>query len=156
MAVPWERMEGVVVTTTHLLGVLPPEGRDRLLELAREVSFPSGARIFEEGRRADRFWVIRTGAVTLDMHIPGRRPPTVETLGPGDLLGWSWLFPPYTWHLGAEALSPVRALEFDAEAVRTLCDQDPVLGQALTRCVAEAIGSRLRAARMRLISVYGV
>ena len=144
-----------MTTTTTLLAVLPPEGRERLLELAREVSFPAGTRIFEEGRRADRFWIIRTGSVTLDLHVPGRRAAAVETLGPGDLLGWSWLFPPYSWHLGAEALSPVRAVEFDATVVRALCEADPVLGRALSRRVAEIIGHRLQAARTRLLDLYG-
>lgn len=144
-----------MTTTRTLLGVLPPEGRERLMELAREASFPAGARIFEEGTRADRFWIIRTGSVTLDVHVPGRRPVVVETLGPGDLLGWSWLFPPYSWHLGAEALSPVRAVEFDATVVRALCEADPVLGRALTRRVAEIIGHRLQSARARLRDLYG-
>jgi hypothetical protein len=67
------------------------------------MSFPAGARIFEEGSKADRFWIIRTGMVTLDVHIPGRRAATVDALGPGQLLGWSWLVPPHTWQLGAEA-----------------------------------------------------
>ena len=137
-----------------LLAQLPAEHRDRLMALSREVSFPEGKRIFEESGKADRFWVIRTGAVTLDMRVPGRQRPVVERLGPGDLLGWSWLFPPYVWHLGAEALSPVRATEFDAEAVRKLCQQDPELGLGLVRAVAEVIGRRLISARTRLLDLY--
>lgn len=144
-----------MTTTTNLLDVLPDAGRDRLMKLAREVSFPAGAHIFHEGHRADRFWIIRTGAVTLDMHVPGRRSPAIETLYPGDLLGWSWLFPPYVWHLGAEALRPVLALEFDAEAVRGMCRDDPALGQALTYGVAQVIGHRLQTARARLVELYG-
>jgi CRP-like cAMP-binding protein len=93
---------------------MPAEHRERLLRLARQVSFPSGARLFEEGRHADRFWIIRTGTVVLDIRLPGRRNAVIESLGHGQLLGWSWHFPPYQWHLGAEALSPVRAWEFDA------------------------------------------
>jgi CRP-like cAMP-binding protein len=144
-----------MTTVTTLLGVLPPEGRERLMELAHEVSFPVGARIFEEGQKADRFWIIRTGSVTLDLHVPGRRAAAVETLGPGDLLGWSWLFPPYSWHLGAEALSPVRAVEFDATVVRALCEADPVFGRAISRRIAEIIGHRLQSARTRLLDLYG-
>ncbi|MCZ2527407.1 Crp/Fnr family transcriptional regulator [Streptomyces sp. NPDC059506] len=132
---------------------LSAEHRARLMELAKEVSFPAGTRIFEEGGTADRFWVIRTGSVTLDMHVPGRRAATMETIGPGELLGWSWLFPPRTWHQGAEALSPVRALEFDADAVQRMCREDPVLGHSLVLAVAEVIGHRLKAARARLQGV---
>lgn len=139
----------------RLLKGLPSEGRDRLMGAARETSFSGGTRIFEEGFRADRFWVVRTGCVELDLHVPGRRASTVETLGPGDLLGCSWLFPPRTWKLGAEAVSPVRALEFDAGHVLALCEEDPRLGQALAVFVAETVAHRLQAARSRLLNQYG-
>ncbi|MEK8170039.1 cyclic nucleotide-binding domain-containing protein [Streptomyces sp. M19] len=136
---------------TRLFGALRNEHRDRLLELAHDAYFPSGVRIFEAGGEADRFWVIRTGAVTLDLDIPERRPTPIDTLGPGELIGWSWLFPPDTWHLGAEALSPVRAHEFDAAAVRRLCEADTDLGYALTLACAQTIGRRLQSTRARLL-----
>ena len=144
-----------MTTRTNPLGMLSPAERDRLLEFASEVTFPAGARIFEEGSRADRFWIIHTGWVTLDVHVPGRRAAAVDTIGNGELLGWSWLIAPHTWQLGAEARSSVRALEFDAPAVRALCKEDPVLGQALTRCVAEVVGNRLQSTRTRLLDLYG-
>lgn len=125
------------------------------MHLAHDVAFPIATRIFDEGGRADRFWIIRTGSVTLDVRVPGRCAATVETLGGGDLLGWSWLIPPHRWHLGAEAASPVRAEEFDAAAVRALCVDDPVLGQALAVFVAGAVGHRLRSTRTRLLDLYG-
>src|SRR5262249_39875285 len=108
-----------------------------------------------EGHRADHFWIIRTGSVSLDLHVPGRRPAVVETLGHGDLLGWSWLFPPYSWHLGAQAQSPVRADEYDASIVRALCEADPVVGGAVPRRVAEIVAHRLLHARTRLLDLYG-
>lgn len=143
-----------MTATKRLLRALPAEYRDRLMELAREVSFPEDARIFEEHGTADRFWVIRSGAVTLDLQLPGRRVVTVETLGTGDLLGWSWLFPPYEWGFGAEALSPVRAYEFDGADARALCEQNPALGFAVMRAVAEVLGHRLHTARSRLLDLY--
>ncbi|WP_438483807.1 cyclic nucleotide-binding domain-containing protein [Streptomyces sp. S186] len=137
-------------------GALPPVHRDRLLTLAREVSFPAGRRIFDEGGAADRFWVIRSGSVALDVYEPGRGTAVVETLGDGELLGWSWLFEPYRWHLGAQTRAPVTAYEFDAGRVRGTLDADPAFGLAVTRCVAAvAIGRRLRAARIRLLDLYG-
>ncbi|MEU1628868.1 cyclic nucleotide-binding domain-containing protein [Streptomyces sp. NPDC020096] len=142
-----------MTAATRLLRSLPAVHRDRLMELASEVSFAQDARIFEEQGTADRFWVIRSGAVTLDLRIPGRRAATVATLGPGDLLGWSWMFPPYTWDFGAEALSPVRAYEFDGAQVRALCEEDPVLGYALVRAVAEVLAHRLQVARSRLMDL---
>ncbi|MFD3482997.1 MULTISPECIES: cyclic nucleotide-binding domain-containing protein [unclassified Streptomyces] len=140
--------------TMTLLNALPGQGREHLMEFSRPVSFAAGTRIFEDRDPADRFWVIRTGAVNLDLHRRARNTGTLEMLGHGDLLGWSWLVPPYTWRLGAEAFSMVRADEFDARAVRALCDEDPVLGLALTRRVLEVVADRLQATRIRLLGMY--
>ncbi|MYS51522.1 cyclic nucleotide-binding domain-containing protein, partial [Streptomyces sp. SID6013] len=97
-----------------LLTALPLPQRARLMELAQEVVFPEDHRIFEAGGRADRFWVVRSGAVSLTQRVTSLQRVTVASLGVGDLLGWSWLFPPYEWDFGAEAFSPVRAYEFEA------------------------------------------
>lgn len=113
------------MNTPTMLRALPTEHRQRLMRLAREVFFPQGTRIVDEGARADRFWIIRTGSIELDTHVPGRRTAVIETLGHNELVGWSWLFPPNVWHLGATATTPVRAYEFDATAVRFLCQDDP-------------------------------
>lgn len=137
-----------------LLTALPPPQRQRLMALAREVSFPEDTRIFEAGGVADRFWVVRSGAVSLDQRVNDLRRVTVATLGSGDLLGWSWLFPPHRWDFGAEAFSPVRAYEFDAAAVLRLCEEDPALGLTLVRCVAEILAHRLEATRTRLMEPH--
>lgn len=142
-------------TSTHLFAALPAPGRERLLRLAKDVFFPAGTRIFEEGERADRFWVIHTGSVVLDAPVPGHRPAPVETLSPGDLLGCSWLYPPYLWHLGAEAQSDVRAQEFDATTVRAMSQVDLEFGEALARRIAEIIAHRMQSARVRLLDLYG-
>lgn len=139
----------------RLLEDLPARSRERLLELAAVAEFPDGARIFREGRRADRFWVLRGGSARLDIGVPTHAPVVLETLHRGDLLGWSWLFPPYEWHLGAQAMGRVSALEFDATAVRDLCDAEPELGYELTWHVARIIAHRLQQARVRLLDVYG-
>ncbi|MBB5155963.1 cyclic nucleotide-binding domain-containing protein [Saccharopolyspora phatthalungensis] len=137
-------------------GALPPEHRERLLGLAHETSFPAEIRIFDEDGEADRFWIIRSGRVALDIHIPGRGPVVVETIGDDELLGWSWMFEPYRWHLGAQTRSPVRAYEFDAKQVRDARDADPAFGLALTDCVAQVVARRLKAARLRLLDLYAV
>ncbi|MFJ1733421.1 Crp/Fnr family transcriptional regulator [Streptomyces sp. NPDC088254] len=124
------------------------------MSLAREVSFEIDERIFSEGATADRFWIIHTGTVALDVHVPGRRAAVVETLRAGDLLGWSWFVPPHHWHLGAQASSPVRAYEFDAVAVRELCGKYPELQHELCTYVSGVIAGRLRSARVRLLDLY--
>ncbi|MER5796490.1 cyclic nucleotide-binding domain-containing protein [Streptomyces sp. NPDC001980] len=137
-----------------LLTALPQAQRERLMELAHEVSFPEDSRIFEAGGTADRFWVIRSGAVNLDQEVTSRKRVTVATLGAGDLLGWSWLFPPYSWDFGAVAFSQVRAYEYDASAVLALCVEDPLLGLSLVRTVAEILASRLEVTRGKLLDAY--
>ena len=139
-----------------LLTALPPPQRQNLLALAREVSFPEDARIFEAGGTADRFWVIRSGAVSLTQQVTAVQRVTVASLGAGDLLGWSWLFPPYRWDFGAEAFSPVRAHEFDAAAVLKLCEEDPQLGVVLVRSVAEILAHRLELTRGKLMEQYSM
>ncbi|MGV9246007.1 cyclic nucleotide-binding domain-containing protein [Streptomyces sp. NPDC003710] len=140
---------------TGLLGALSAEHRERLMGLSHEVGYPGSARLFEEGEAADRFWIVRTGTVALDVHIPGRGPAVVETIGAGGLVGWSWLCPPRRWHLGAETRSPVTAWEFDAVVVRAVCTEHPDFGLALVTLVAGTIGHRLRATRTRLLDLYG-
>jgi CRP-like cAMP-binding protein len=143
-----------MTSATTMKAALEPVHRERLIHLAREVSFDAGARLFEEGRRADHFWIVRTGTIALDLHVPGRRPAVIETLGHGELVGWSWHFPPYIWQLGAEAMSPVRAWEFDAEAVRALCAEDPEFGRAVADWVGRVVAQRLHASRIRLLDQY--
>ncbi|MFJ2157355.1 cyclic nucleotide-binding domain-containing protein [Streptomyces sp. NPDC087856] len=141
--------------TMSMPRALPPEQREQLMELAREVSVPQGTRLLQEGARADRFWIIRTGTVALDMHVPGRQAAVIESLGHNELVGWSWLFGPHTWHLGAEATTPVRAWEFDAGAVRALCRDDPEFGVNVSQWVGDIVAHRLRSARTRLLDLYG-
>ncbi|WP_128978446.1 cyclic nucleotide-binding domain-containing protein [Streptomyces roseicoloratus] len=140
-----------MTTTRTLLNELAPEARDRLLEHSRPVRFPAGTRIFRERQHADRFWIIESGRVELDTHVPGRRNAIVDTLVGGALLGCSWIMPPYQWHLGATATTEVRALEFDAQAVRELCTTDPSVGEAVYACVAATMARRLLSARSRLL-----
>ncbi|WP_329241495.1 cyclic nucleotide-binding domain-containing protein [Streptomyces sp. NBC_01478] len=140
--------------TTSMPRALPVEHRERLMELAREVSIPQGTRLFEEGARADRFWIIRTGTIALDMHVPGRRAAVIESLGHNELVGWSWLFGPHAWHLGAEATTPVRAWEFDATVVRAACKDDPAFGMNIAQWVGDIVAHRLRSARTRLLDLY--
>jgi CRP/FNR family transcriptional regulator, cyclic AMP receptor protein len=125
-----------------------------LQECARATSFTPGSRIFEENGEADRFWLIHTGRVALDLHTPGRGDVVIETLGDGDVLGWSWLFPPYRWHFGAIALTGTDAIEIDAASVRSACFADPVLGHALTGRFLGVMADRLQAARIRLLDLY--
>ncbi|MBQ0855578.1 cyclic nucleotide-binding domain-containing protein [Streptomyces sp. BH-SS-21] len=144
----------LATSTPRLSEALPAEQTHRLMRLAREVSFAPGTRVFEEGGRADHFWIVRTGTVALDLRVPGRGSPVIDTLGHGELVGWSWLFPPYVWQLGAEAVSAVEAYELDASTVRLMCQSDPALGTAVGQWVGRVLSRRLHTARTRLLDLY--
>ncbi|MBF8169683.1 MULTISPECIES: Crp/Fnr family transcriptional regulator [Streptomyces] len=143
-----------MTSTTALSAALPGDHRERLMRIAREVSVAEGTRLFEEGRRADRFWIVRTGTVSLDLRVPGRRAAVIETLGHGEPLGCSWHFPPRLWQLGAEATTPVRAWEFDADRVREMCARDPEFGRSVADWVGRVLAHRLHTARVRLLDLY--
>ncbi|MFF6793641.1 CRP-like cAMP-binding protein [Streptomyces filamentosus] len=137
-----------MTTTRTLLDKLPPAARARLLECSRPVRFAPGTRIFRQRRRADRFWIVEADRVELDVHVPGHRDAAVDTLTGGALLGCSWIVPPCLRHLGA---TDVRALEFDAPAVRELCADDPSVGETAFARVAATTARRLQTVRGRLL-----
>lgn len=123
-----------------------------LAETAADVRFPARHRLFEDGGSAARFWLIQSGYVALDLHVPGEGRVRVETIGMGELLGWSWLFPPFKWAFGAVTVGPVEAFEFDGRAVRARCAADHELGYELTQRLTRVIANRLQATRVRLIT----
>ena len=123
-----------------------------LAEAAADVTFPARHRLFEDGGSASRFWLIQSGSVALDLHVPGQGRMKIDTIGMGEVLGWSWLYPPYRWAFGAVSASPVEAFEFDGRMVRARCESDPALGYELTRRLAGVVAKRLQATRVRLIT----
>lgn len=125
---------------------------ERLAHWSRRSLFHGGSRVFREGDRADAFWLIRDGEVQLDTEVPGRGTVIVESLGPGTVLGWSWLFPPYRWHFGAVAVVTTLTVALDATGVRRLCEEDPQLGYDLTSRFIQVVVERLQATRARLVA----
>jgi CRP-like cAMP-binding protein len=128
---------------------------ERLAGCGVNVAFQPGALLLREGAPADRFFLLRHGSVALETYAPGRGAILIETLGAGDVLGWSWLFAPYRWHFDARARDAVRATAFDAACLRAKCDADPALGRAVMTRFAEVLLERLQATRLRLLDVYG-
>ena len=127
----------------------------RLAGCAVTAGFEHGASVFREGDAADAFYVIRRGRVALELFVPGRGPLTIETLEPGEVVGWSWLFPPYRWHFDARAVTAVRAVAVDGACLREKCDEDPALGYELMRRFSAVLIERLQATRVRLLDLYG-
>ena len=134
---------------------MPSDHVARLAGAAVAVSVPAGHRFFEEGGNATKFWLVTAGHVALDLRKPGQADLIVETLGGGDVLGLSWLSPPYEWQFGAVAVQATAGFEFDGRAVIDLCDSRPELGYQITRRMAAVASRRLHATRIRLLDLYG-
>ena len=128
---------------------------DRLAQHATEVRFAVGELVLEEGGDATVFYLVTSGRVSLEIHASGRGRLLVETIGPGGIVGWSWLFPPYRWHFDARALEPVTALAFDGAAVRESAGSDPAFGYALLLGFSGVMLDRLQSTRVRLLDLYG-
>ena len=121
----------------------------------QNVHFAAGAYLAREGEPADRFFAIRHGSVAVETYVPSRGALTLQTLGEGEILGWSWLFPPNVWQFDARARDEVRAVAFDGACLRGKCDADPVLGYDMMKRLARLVSSRLEHARRQLLDIYG-
>ena len=118
---------------------------------AMQVEFKEGEVIFNEGDSANRFYLIQDGEVILESNFEKTgKPVTIDVIRSGDVLGWSWMFPPYYWHFDARALKPTRAVFFYATRLREECEKNSDLGFALSVRVAEVAIKRLQATRKKL------
>ena len=122
---------------------------------ASNVVFEPGAFIFREGEAAEVFYLMRHGLVSLEIHGPASGPIAIETRGPGDVLGFSWLFPPHRLRFDARVLEPVRAVSFDGLCLRGKIEADHELGYELLQRFSQVLLDRLQAARLQLLDVYG-
>ncbi len=121
---------------------------------AANVRFDAGQRIFCTGDEAEQFFLIRHGRVNVEVRSPGRGAATIQSLGEGEILGWSWLLPPYRWHFDARAAELTRALALDGKCLRTKCEEDHELGYELLKRFSQIIVQRLDAARLQLLDIY--
>lgn len=134
---------------------MAPEYLDLAAGCASNAHFEPGEYLFQEGTDADRFFILRSGRVRLEIHVPGREPVVLETLQAGDVIGWSWLFPPYLWQFDARAEETVRATAFDGKCLRGKCESNHDLGYAMAMRSAQVLMQRLQATRLQLLDVYG-
>jgi len=145
-----QTLEQAVAAHPFLIGI--GEHHIRLLvDSAMKTSFEAGKTIFAEGETANRFYLIETGKVALESRGKQNELVTIDIIGAGDLLGWSWLFPPYVWHFSARAVEPTQAIFFYGTVLREYCDADPSLGFELFKRMGEVMIQRLQSARDRLV-----
>jgi CRP-like cAMP-binding protein len=148
------------MTETGLLGIfgnhafLQGLGQRHLMLLAsgvKPVRFAPGTHLGREGEAATTFYLIKSGRVSLDLHPPGGGAVSVQSVSPGEVVGWSWLVPPHRWRFDCRATEPVDALAFDAQWLRDKCEQDHELGYQLLKHLVTVIACRLTATRHQLL-----
>jgi CRP-like cAMP-binding protein len=144
-----------IAAETRVFRGMAPERLAVVAGCGSTTGFEAGEYLFREGEPADLFFLVRTGAVALEVHTPGRGSLTIETIEAGDVVGWSWLFPPYRWHFDARAVEPARAIAFDGACLRGKAEADPALGYDLMSRFASVMIERLQATRLRLLDLYG-
>jgi len=125
------------------------------VDCASNVRFNAGETIFREGGDADKFYLIRQGKVALETAAPQRGSVIIQTLGEGEVLGWSWLVAPYRWRFDARATELTRAIALDGKCLRGRSEEDHDLGYELMKRAAQIMEQRLQAARLQLLDVYG-
>jgi CRP-like cAMP-binding protein len=118
---------------------------------ALEMKFEAGQTIFAAGSPANRFYLILEGQVVLETEVAEHNQMAVQTLWPGDDLGWSWLFPPYSLHFSARAIEPTRTIFFYGTRLREQCEADHELGYQMMRRIAEVASRRLQAMQSSLL-----
>ena len=132
---------------------------DRFCELicgcAKNAHFGAGEYLFHEGDPANQLYLIRAGRVALEIKAPGRGALTFATLGEGEIVGVSWLVPPYRWAYDARALETTRAISLDAACLRAKCEADHDLGYEMMKRFTPILIQRLQATRLQLLDVYG-
>ena len=128
-----------------------PEHLAKLAEGAKVGQFKEGAVLFREGEPANQFYLIESGRILLEVHEPAVGTTPVQTLSAGDVLGWSWLFPPFVWHFQARAVEPSKAIILNGAHLLVSAEHDHDFGYELMKRVAQVVIRRLQAARKQLL-----
>jgi CRP/FNR family transcriptional regulator, cyclic AMP receptor protein len=134
---------------------MSPELVRLLVGCASNVKFEAGEFVSREGQEATEFFIIRQGKVALELFSPTHGPITVETLEDGDVMGWSWLLPPYRSHFDARAVDLTRCIRFDGKCLRAKLEEDHHLGYEMLKRFVKIIAERLSATRLQLLDIYG-
>jgi CRP-like cAMP-binding protein len=144
-----------LISESPIFAGMEPSHIDEIARCARNRHVDAQTLLMREGEPANVFYLIRRGAVALEVDAPGRGPLLIETLHPGDVVGWSWLFAPYRWQLDGRATESSELVAFDGACLRGKCDQDHELGFQLMKRFTSNVVDRLQATRMQLLDVYG-
>jgi CRP/FNR family cyclic AMP-dependent transcriptional regulator len=149
-----ETLEPILAEHPFIKG-LEPHHVQLIVGCASNMRFDAGQFMLREGEEANQFYIIRKGKVALEVFSPEKGPIIIDTLGDGEVLGWSWLIPPYHWRFDARAVELTRAIALDGKCLRNKCEEDHDLAYELLKRFAHLMEERLEATRLQLMDIYG-
>jgi len=148
-----ENLEQILTAHPFFSG-MRPEHLQLLAGCASNAHFEAGQFVLRQGQEADKCFLIRYGKVSLEVYAPERGAIEIQTLGEGDILGWSWLVPPHRWRLDARAIEMTRAIVLDGKRMREECESDHELGYELLQRFNQVMAENLESLRFQLLNVY--
>ena len=135
---------------------LPPAIIHRLIRFASLARLDSGQYVFTEGEDANNFYLVLKGSISLEINIPNYGPVTIENIGRGNIMGWSWLYPPFLWHFDARAKEETELIILNGKALRAHIEIDHEVGYNLMKSIGKIMGHRLQAARRKIVEFYKI
>ncbi len=148
-----ETLEPLLAEHPFVRGMSPSQ-IETVAGCASNVRFQTGQYLFKDGEEANQFYIIRKGRIAIEAASPTHDPILIHTYGDGEILGWSWLVPPYRWRFSGKALELTRVLMIDGKCLRGKCEKDHDLGYELLKRFADILAGRLDSARLQLIDMY--
>ncbi|MCB0258716.1 MAG: cyclic nucleotide-binding domain-containing protein [Calditrichaeota bacterium] len=132
------------------------EQLDKIVEFASHMSFDPDQYVFRDGEEANAFFLIMKGIISLEVHAPNRGPVSIEWISAGDVMGWSWLYPPHRWHFDARAKEETHVIILNGKKLREMIEEDHEFGYYMLRKIARVVEDRLQATRVKMMQVYDI
>lgn len=122
---------------------------------AKNELYEAGEFLIRETDPAEQFFIIQSGRIALETHQPGQKPLVIQTIANGDIVGWSWLFPPFRWAYDARCMERTQVISFNGTCLRDKCDSDHAFGYQMMKIFSKIAISRLQQTRLQLHDIYG-
>jgi CRP/FNR family cyclic AMP-dependent transcriptional regulator len=132
-----------------------PQYQALIAGCGKNVHFTAGQLLAKTGDGANEFFAIRHGRASIELHSSERGPLILQTVEAGEIVGWSWLFPPYQWKFDVRAVEDIRAISFDGQCLRRKCENDSAMAYEFMKRFAQVFMNRLESARLQLLDLYG-
>lgn len=143
-----------LVESQHFCRGLDPAQCEGLAACASERTFAPGEYLLRQHAPADAFHLVLDGQVQIKLALPGQGIVTLETVGPGEAVGWSWFLPPHRCQFDARAVTPTRTLALAAAPLRELMEREPAIGYAVLKTLVATLSERVQSCRLQVLDVY--